>query len=199
MREIVPGVWTWSVLNEARGMNFNGWYVRKGEEAVIIDPPPPPDELLHAVEKWRRPVAILLTNKHHTRASEEIRRELACPLWVPEDDKPLMEISADRTYRNGDNLPCDLKAITVRDNKTPGESAFLYQGPVRALIVGDAVLGSPAGSLSMLPPEKFKNIDKARAGLSAFLEHDFEALLLGDGEPIVKGGRKTLEAFVTST
>lgn len=198
MREILPGIWTWSVYNVEKGMNFNGWYLRRGREAVVIDPPTPTAEDLREIAEQARPAAILLTNKHHTRASAQVRERLECPIWVHESDKPLMEIPVDRTYRDGDRLPCGLTAITVRDGKTPGESAFLLEGEVPTLIVGDAILGKPPGALSMLPPDKFKDAARAREGLRVLLDHDFEALLVGDGEPILEGGRKALERFVLS-
>lgn len=196
MREILPGIWTWSVFNAEKGMNFNGWYLRKAREAVVIDPPSPSEADLREIQEGGSPVAILLTNKHHTRATSSLRDKFGCPVWVHEADLPLMEIPVERTYRDGDLLPCGLRAITVPDGKTPGETAFLFEGAARTLIVGDAVLGKPPGSLSMLPADKFKDLSRARAGLRILLGQDFEALLLGDGEPILRGGRKALESFL---
>ena len=196
MREILPGIWTWSVYNAEKQMNFNGWYLRKDKEAVVIDPPPPSPDDLKEIAQRGSPVAILLTNKHHTRATSSIRDTFGCPVWVHEADRPLMEIPVDRTYRDRDLLPCGLRAITVPGGKTPGETAFLLEGAARTLIVGDAVLGKPPGSLSMLPADKFKDASRALAGLLVLVDQDFEALLLGDGEPVLSGGRKLLERFV---
>ena len=166
------------------------------KEAAVIDPPTPSAADLEFIRKTKRPVAILLTNKHHTRAAEVLRRNFDSPIWIHESDKTLVEIPIDRTYRNGETLACGLRAITLRDGKTAGETAFLFKGKVPALIVGDAVIGKPEGSISMLPPEKFKDPAKAKEGLRALLKYEFDALLLGDGEPILSNGKSVLSDYL---
>jgi hypothetical protein len=196
MNEIVPGIRTWSVFNVDKGMNFNGWYVLRGATAVVVDPPQPTDDVLAEIARLGRPVALILTNRHHTRAAAAIRAAFGCPLWVHEDDRGLMETPVDRTYRDGDVIECGLTVHTVRGSKTPGESSLLFDGPVRSLIVGDAVLGKPPGALSLLGPPLINDAARAIDGLARLAELDFEALLLGDGEPIVEGGRRALSRFV---
>ena len=74
MKEIVPGIWSWSVFNPEKKLNFNGWYVVTEREAVVVDPPTPSSSVLEFIVKTKRPVAVLLTNKHPTRAGEVFRR-----------------------------------------------------------------------------------------------------------------------------
>ncbi len=198
MQEIVPGIWTWHVHDPARGIDFNGWYVRVGNEAVVIDPPTAPDSVMGEIEKVGPPALVLLTNKHHTRASPMFRETFDCPIHVHQNDADLMDMPPQGTFQNGDRLPCGLLAVTLQNSKTPGETAFLFKGEIDALIVGDAVIGKPSGALSMLPPEKFTDPKAAKDGLSVLLEHPFEALLLGDGQSITEGGRQALEVFLAS-
>ena len=197
-REIVPGIWIWSTHDPARGIDFNGWYVERGDTAVVVDPPASDDALELVRGRRRQLAAILLTNKHHTRDAVRFGRELRAPLWVPAGDAALMDVPFARTYAAGDRLPCDLTAVAIRDGKTPGETALLAPGTgtAAALIVGDAVIGKSRGQLSMLPAAKFADVGAAIAGLRPLLELEFEALLLGDGEPIVRGGRAALARFV---
>jgi len=196
MKEIVPGIRTWSVYNTEKGMNFNGWYVRAGDDTVVIDPPKPGDDVLQEMARDGPPAAVILTNKHHTRATETLRATFGCPVLVHESERELMDIPVDRTFRDGDVLPCGLKVHTVSHSKTPGESALLFDGSVKALIVGDAVLGKPAGSLSLLPAPMIRDAGRAIDGLRRLAGVDFEALLLGDGEPILRGGREELLRFI---
>lgn len=198
MHEIVPGIWTWRVHDATRGIDFNGWYVRSGGDAVVVDPPSAEERDLASIQEMRRPGMVLLTNKHHTRASLSFRERFDCPVHVPEKDAPLMEAAYQGTFRGGEVLSCGLLAVAVPDGKTPGETALLFPSGEGALIVGDAVLGKPGGSLSMLPAEKFKDPAAAKRGLRVLLEHRFDALLLGDGQPFPSGGRKALEAFLAS-
>lgn len=194
MREIVPNIWTWSIFNEEKKLNFNGWYIRGRDEAVVIDPPTPKDSILKEIHQKGRPLAVLLTNKHHTRAAEVFRRTFDSPVWVNANDLKLMEIPVDRPFSSGDPLPCGLKAVTLKNQKTPGETAFLFGN---VLIVGDALIGKPTGSLCMLPAEKFKDVSKAKEGLRILLKEKFDTVLVGDGESILTNGHKVLAAFLT--
>jgi len=198
MKQVVPGIWSWSVHNAERGIDFNGWYVQVAGTSLVIDPPPAGEETLAEIEQLGRPEVVLLTNKHHTRASEALQSRFDCPLAVNELDAGLMDVPVDRTFADGDTLAGGVVAVTVRDGKTPGETAFVIPGETRAMIVGDAVIGKPAGSLSMLPDEKFADPVAAKAGLRPLLAHEFEALLLGDGESILEHGRDRLREFVES-
>ncbi len=197
MKKIVPGISTWSIFNTEKQLNFNGWYIEHQGEAVVIDPPTPGQAVLDEIEKRGRPKAILLTNKHHTRASEVFRRQFGCHIWIHEAEKKLMEIPIDRTFKHTDLFPCGLKAITLKNHKTEGETAFLFNGEVPALIVGDAVIGRPAGNLSMLPKEKFRDANQAKEALKILLEFKFEALLLGDGESFPSRGYEMLQQFLS--
>ncbi len=196
MQEIVPGIWTWHVHDTDRDLDFNGWYVHAGDAAVVIDPPPASEGVLKQIAELGRPEVVLLTNKHHSRASARFREVFDCPIHVHENDAKLMDQPPQGTFRHGDVLPCGLLAVTLPHGKTPGETAFLFRGEVPALIVGDAVIGKPAGTLSMLPPEKFSDPAAAKEGLAVLLDRDFEALLLGDGQSFLQGGRQALEAFL---
>ena len=196
MQEIVPGIWTWHVHDTDRDMDFNGWYVRAEDAAVVIDPPPPPERVLKQIADLGRPDLVLLTNKHHNRASAVFREAFDLPIHVHENDAELMDEPPQGTFRHGDVLPCGLLAVTLAHGKTPGETAFLFPGEVASLIVGDAVIGKPAGSLSMLPPGKFADPAAAKDGLAVLLDCDFEALLLGDGQSLPTGGHQALEAFL---
>jgi hypothetical protein len=61
------------------------------------------------------------------------------------------------------------------------------------LIVGDALIGKPAGAVSMLVAEKYADIGKARDGLRRLLKYNFETLLVGDGTSIMTGAKAVVE------
>ena len=94
-----------------------------------------------------------------------------------------------RHYQDGDRLEAGLTAVSVPDSKSTGETAF-HQPSTGVLIVGDALIGKPAGRVSLLPAEKFSDPHRAREGVRRFLELSFEALLLGDGESSLQGGKQ---------
>ena len=80
--------------------------------------------------------------------------------------------------------------------KSPGEIAF-HLPHSNALIVGDVVIGVPAGELSTYPEKVIHDIDELHRSAARLLEYDFDALLLCDGESIPSGGKQKLEEFVS--
>jgi glyoxylase-like metal-dependent hydrolase (beta-lactamase superfamily II) len=107
-----------------------------------------------------------------------------------------MELTPTRTYKDGELLPGGIWVIHLKDQKSPGESAlFIPQGP-GVLIVGDAVIGKPAGAVSMLPAEKYADAVKAKVGLRRLLKYNFESLLVGDGISILAGGKQPVEQLL---
>jgi hypothetical protein len=63
------------------------------------------------------------------------------------------------------------------------------------LILGDALIGKPPGALSLLPPEKFADPERARTGAARLAELDVDVVLVGDGVSILARGRSALETF----
>ena len=66
------------------------------------------------------------------------------------------------------------------------------------LIVGDALIGKPPGSVGMLSAEKYADAAKAKEGLKRLLKYNFDALLVGDGASILTGAKPVVEKFLNS-
>jgi hypothetical protein len=66
------------------------------------------------------------------------------------------------------------------------------------MLVGDALIGKVPGEVNMLPPEKFKDPIRAKAGLQNLMSYEFETLLVGDGVSILKGAKAVVEKFLAS-
>jgi glyoxylase-like metal-dependent hydrolase (beta-lactamase superfamily II) len=197
LKESLPNVWTWSFFSEEKKINFNGLLIFNDGLWVLIDPPPASPEILNEIGQ-KKIAAIFLTNSDHERMSPDCKRMTGAPLWIHENDAPsLEEVKADRLFRDGDLLPGGFQVIHLQDQKTPGESAF-YLEERRILILGDALIGPQSGKLRNLPPEKYADFSKARQGLRRLLEIDFDALFIGDGFSIPKGGRALVEALFRS-
>jgi hypothetical protein len=72
MEEIVSNIFTWSRFSEPHGYNFNGYLVVAAGGNLCIDPVEPgPDRL--AQISTRGVARILLSNRNHVRAANEIR------------------------------------------------------------------------------------------------------------------------------
>ncbi|MGH9870695.1 MAG: hypothetical protein ACREAA_21370 [Candidatus Polarisedimenticolia bacterium] len=195
MKQIVPGVFCWSVFSQDKGLDFNGHLVLNGTgEAVAIDPPAPSASDLEALEKVAIPRTIVITNAHHARGATALAGRWKARVLVPRLDAARLPegTRVDGEYAGGDLLPAGLRAIGLTGQKTPGETALLVE-EIRVLVVGDAVIGKPPGRLSLLPPDKYADPEAARAGLKRLLDHPFVALLVGDGCSLPEGGRRALE------
>lgn len=194
MKKLTQDIYQWSVFNEEKDLNFNGLYIQTPEGAILIDPPPMSEEDVAEVESLGVPHAIYLTNKHHTRGTEEHEKRWPLDVIVPEDDVSLMEIAHDGTYTHGDFILEVLQAIHIPHAKTPGECAF-YWPQKKVLIIGDAFVSKDSG-LAMLPDDKFKDPNLAREGLRVLKGLDYNILLPGDGAPLLENAAPQVEEFI---
>lgn len=182
-------------------MNFNGYYIARQGESVLIDPPELDkaglNELSALILKNSKcPLkAIYLTNVHHDRMSRSLKGKFSIPICIHEKDKDLLEFSPDKTFTGGDMGTCGLKVIHLSHQKSPGESAFLLPD-IKTLIVGDALIGKVPGKVNLLPAEKYSDIGQAKESLRILRENDFETLLVGDGESILKDAKKVVMEFL---
>ena len=200
-KEIAPGLYKWSKFSTEKQISFNGYYLVYNGESVIIDPPILLDDelqlLKNLIEKnSNSPLkAILLTNVHHDRMSQKIKEIFSVPVYIHENDASELGFEADHTFVNYDELFCGLKVIHLKNQKSPGESAFYLKGQ-KQIFIGDALIGEIPGKLNLLPSEKFADINEARESLQVLRHFDFDDLLLGDGESILGKGKEALEEFL---
>ena len=96
--------------------------------------------------------------------------------------------------RGDDRLPGEIQLIHV-PGKSPGEIAF-HLPRSGALVVGDVVIGVPAGELSTYPDKVIDDKEELHRSAARLLGYDFDALLLCDGEPLPVGGKAKLQEFV---
>ena len=196
MQEILPGIYRWSWFSQEKGYDFNGYFVISDQDRVIIDPPPmtPPDQ--DWVKKQGPVTCILLTNRDHVREAEGFRRQFSCRVLIHEKDAPLIELKADGTYRDGDRLPGGFVAVHVQNNKSPGETALFLERDRGTLILGDALIGKAPGQLNLMAADKYEDVAKAREGIGVLLNYRYDSVLVGDGVPILTGGRQAIEKFI---
>ena len=203
IKETLPGIFSWSEYNEEKKLDFNGLLIIGKGESVIIDPPAlakdDEAELKNIIDSHSScPLkGVLLTNVHHERASSLLKDKFSVPVWVNNLDKEALETSNDKTFIGGDTLFCGIQAIQLEHQKSPGETAF-YIADQKIMILGDALIGKFPGQLNMLPPEKYQNPEKAKAGLNQLLDYDFETLLVGDGSSILKGAKEAVKNFLAN-
>lgn len=197
MRELLPDVLTWSWRSPPHGYDFNGHLLRLPGGNLCIDPADPtPEDLTEIV---RLGVSrILLTNRNHVRDANRVRSRTGARTAIH---------PADAGHARGQGAVID-DALAVGETigplqvvgvpgKSPGEIA-LHWPARRLLIVGDAVIGNPPGRLALLREQVIDDPPQLRASLRALLALDFDALLVGDGTPLLHDARAQLAALVDS-
>ena len=198
MDEILKDVYTWSVFSEEKKLNFNGYFIPTQHALfgnVVIDPPPVSDLDLAQMETLGSVQQILITNRNHIRWSCELQEKFDAEIRMNFADAQSEDRISDHNFGDGDMLAGFLKAVVIPDNKSPGETA-LYWEEKKILFLGDALIGKPPGEVSLLPPEKYADIEKSRAGIKVLDPLNFNSVLMGDGEPILTGGKKAIVRFL---
>ena len=196
MKQILPGMWQWSWFSEEKQLDFNGLFLMIGEHKILVDPPPMTAEASTFIRRNGPVDYILVTNRDHAREAAAYHAEFKCQLQVPEADASQMDLKPTKTFKDGELLPGGVWAIHLKDQKSPGESALFIQQGRGVLIVGDALIGKPAGAVAMLAAEKYADAGKAKDGLRRLLKYNFESLLVGDGTSILAGGKLPVEQFL---
>lgn len=197
MKQILPDIWQWSWFSDEKQLDFNGLFLVIGEHKILVDPPTMTAEARAVVRRYEPIDYIILTNRDHLREAATYQEEFRCQLRVPEADAAQMTVRPTKTYKDGELLPGGMWAIHLKDQKSPGESALFIERGQGVLIVGDALIGKPSGSVRMLPAEKYADIQKAKDALSRLLKYNFESLLVGDGASILIGGKQQVEHLLT--
>lgn len=198
MKSLLPGIWEWSWFSEEKQLDFNGHVLAVGEHRILIDPPPMSQPDLAFLKQGEAVDYIILTNRDHQREAEQFRQTFGCKIMVPDLDAHEMTVAIDKTYKDGELLPGGIWIIHLKDQKSPGESALFLQKGKGVVIVGDALIGHPSGSLRLLPDDKYADKEQARLGLRRLLNFGFDTLLVGDGVSVMTNAKPAVQQLLDS-
>jgi glyoxylase-like metal-dependent hydrolase (beta-lactamase superfamily II) len=197
MIEIVPGVFTWPWYSERFRYHFHGTFVPHASGNVVVDPVAAPPDVLD--ELVRSGVAsIALTNRNHFRAAAQVRAATGAQVLVHPADAAFVrgkDVTVDGDLVAGGTVGPFV--VVDASGKSPGEVALHWPGR-RILVVGDVCVGNPPGHVGLLSESVMDDPARLRASLRRLAELDFDALLVGDGEPILEGGRQALRTLLAS-
>jgi len=196
MKNLLPGIWQWSWFSEEKQLDFNGLFLTVGEHKILIDPPPMTGVASSVILRNGPVDYIIVTNRDHAREAARYQGEFRCQLYVPEADAAQMELKPTKTFKDGELLMGGIWVIQLKDQKSPGESALFIQQGKGVLIVGDALIGKPSGSVSLLPSGKYADVGKAQEGLRRLLKYNFDSLLVGDGPSMLTGAKQAVERLL---
>jgi glyoxylase-like metal-dependent hydrolase (beta-lactamase superfamily II) len=197
MREILTDIFTWPWFSEPHGYNFNGYFIRYPDGNLCIDPVALSEEDLS--ELGRQGVAsIVITNRNHGRAANAIRARTGARTAIHAADAP-------HARTEGTVLDDELElgtrvgpfVVIGAPGKSPGE-VVLYWPERKLLLVGDAVVGHPSGRCKLLPDKVVDDPALLRETVRGLLALDFDTLLVGDGDSIIRSAKDPLRELVAS-
>lgn len=201
--EILGGVWHWTAPHPRIGVEVSSYWIEG--DAVLVDPLVPLDGGLEwFASRSVEPVAIALSNRHHSRQSGRFVERFGCSVHAPASgmhEPVLLELGA-IAYSPGDELPGGL-AVHEIGSLCPDDMA-LWLPAARAVLFADAiVLGGPHGNegvLGFVPDGLMDDPPQTKRGILAALsrlldEVEFEHVLCAHGGPLL-GGRAALEELV---
>jgi len=197
MIEIVTGMFSWPWYSEKFRYNFHGTFVPHSSGNVVIDPVEPlPDVMQDLVRSGVATIAI--TNRNHFRAAAAVKAATNARVLVHVADADFVRgkgVTVDGELVHGATVGPFV--VVDASGKSPGEVALHWRDR-RTLVVGDICVGNPLGKVSLLPESVMDDPAQLRVSLRRLCDLDFDTLLVGDGEPILQGGRQALRHLVAS-
>lgn len=191
-RQLVDGLYSWSVFSEARQIDFNGHlWVREGGN-VIVDPVAIGRADLAQLMELGGAAVIVVTNRDHARETEALRERTGAKVVAHRDEVGILPFPVDRAVAEGEEIVPGLEVVHLRHGKSPGEIALVWPA-LGAALIGDVVWGGPAGAFSFLPDEKLADPPRAALELRKLLAYPgLRDVLVGDGHSVFGNGRERL-------
>jgi hypothetical protein len=191
MEEIQPGLLHWTAFRDTIGEDVHSYL--HTPSGTLIDPMVP----LQGLDAVPRVERIVLTNRHHHRESDRFREAFGCAVLCHEaglHEFPDRDVEG---FRWGDELAPGVQALEV-GVLCPEETA-VHVGD--ALAFADALVRGRHGELAFVsdwllgddPPAIRHGLRERFRALAD--EVEFDALLLGHGDPVRTGGRSALRTF----
>ncbi len=195
-RVMFDDLYTWSVFNEEKQFDFNGYLWMREQGNILIDPVPMSASDAAQLDALGGASLIVLTNRDHERDAVAFQERTGAQIVAHEADAPLFELSVERTVTDGEEIVPDLRVLHLAHGKSPGEIALLWRGGSVAFI-GDYVWGHPVGKLVLGAEPAVADPAQAALQLRKLLAvPQLDALLLGDGHSICHGARDALQAML---
>ena len=179
----IPAAWMWSEWQPDRGIAFNSYLFERDGGLVAVDPLPLDDSSIEQLERLGGVRTVVITNRDHERGSRALRERFNCRVLASAAEARLLSLPLDATFEDGNEVFSGAYALALPYGKTSGEVA-LHLPDTKTAVVGDALIGAPAGGLSLLPDEKLADRTRFIRSLRRLWALQLQTLLLCDGQPL---------------
>ncbi|GAC1303396.1 MAG: hypothetical protein NVSMB21_02530 [Vulcanimicrobiaceae bacterium] len=186
----LAGYAMWSVWQPDRNLYFNSLFVTTAHGNVAIDPLVLDDADAREIAERGGLAWIAVTNRDHERDARALAERFGAKIAASARDARALAGPVDRELRDGDAF-CGLTVVALDGFKTPGEIA-LHDAPNATVVLGDALWGSPAGALRLMPDEKLADPSAAALSLRRVAALRPKHLLVGDGASVFGDATRVL-------
>ena len=176
----IPGAYAYSQPSAHDSLIANAYLFQTGRETVLFDPLPPDDETKDALAKLGVSRVVVMTAQREDTARELAEAFDAHLITAPQH---LATIAP------------GIFALKLPDQRRPEEYAVTIPDR-RCVIVGDALIGTPAGALSMAAPSEYASPLAAGLSLRGILRENPDALLVGYGQSLYSNAYEALYALL---
>ncbi len=182
----------WSLWQPDRNLYFNSFFISLPEGNVAVDPLPLADGDAAEIALRGGLAEVLVTNRDHERDARSLAARFGAKIVASVAEAPLLAGPVDRLLQPGEMFAGG-KVIALAGLKTPGEIALHWYGQ-KTVLVGDALWGSPAGAVRLMPDEKLADPKLAVRSVRALAALLPEHLLVGDGACIFGGAGRAIRS-----
>jgi Metallo-beta-lactamase superfamily len=187
-----PDLFSWSVFDTSRNIDFHGLAWIRSDGNVLVDPLPMSEHDLAHLTALGGAKHILITNSDHTRAAQTLAERFTAELCGPSAERESFPLRCERWLSDGDDVVPGLLVRELQGSKTQGELALVLEDAT--LITGDMIRAHQGGRLNILPDAKLQSRDQALGSVARLVrEHPrIDAVLVGDGWPVFRDGMARL-------
>ena len=184
-------MYSWSVFDTDRNIDFNGTLWANPLGNVLIDPLPLTEHDKKHLENLGGAAHVIITNSDHVRDTEKVLSLTGAKCWGPLLEKEQFPLDCDGWLEEGDKPINGLDVFSLNGSKTSGELALLIDETT--LITGDLIRAHEGGCLCIIPDAKLKNRELAVESIKRMASiKNIQAVIPGDGWPVFNQGHEAL-------
>ena len=180
----IPNSYSYSSLNEQAPLIANSHLLVMEPGNILVDPLPFDEHTHEQIDGLGGVSRIVLLSTDRAPEAEALAMRYAAAVV--------------RRPRHREEVLAGAIAIALADQRTEHEFALSIPAQ-RAVVVGDALLGSPGGALSMWSGNQYRNIRRAALGLRRILRENPQVLLVARGQSIFADAYDVLYRLLLAT
>lgn len=180
----------WSAWQTDLNIPFNSYFIEHPEGNCVVDPVATDERNFHEMDERGGVQWVVLTNRDHVRAAQSFVDHFGAKLALSRHETD-PGLTVDRRLGDGETF-LGWFVISLDGHRSPGEIA-LFSRARKAVILGDALWGDPAGSARFMADTRLS--DPVRAVLAMRRVRglpELDRALMTVGASILSGARQTI-------